>query len=68
MTLLLYCCAYIFRNINCHVLLWSVFSTDLSMVKTDVKNVLLKSLFFQEFSAIFLFMSFACHMLVVFCF
>ena len=46
--------------------LW-FFGISLAMVKTDIKSVLLKSLFFRNWDAAFLFVSFACYELVGFC-
>ena len=68
------CCGHIFRKINWYILSGFfplVCSISLAMVKTDVKNVLLKMIFFPELGCnffIYLFMSFTCYELVRFCF
>ena len=57
------CCGYIFRKINWHILpgfFPLVFGISLAMVQTDVKNVLLKSLFFQRLATVFFLICIIC--------
>ena len=56
-----YCGGYIFRKSNWHILpgfFPLVFVISPAVVKTDAKNVLLNSLFFHNWPAFFLFVSY----------